>query len=61
MKTVLVWFLITYGFNDQPVFSPPFPTQSECAKAQSLVVKNFDSGFRKVSKCVQLEVVQIAN
>lgn len=36
MKTVLVWYLLTFGYNNSMVWSPPFPTAEECERVKQV-------------------------
>ena len=54
MKTMLVWFFVTYGANGSAVFSPAFETQAECQRVANELIE-FHRGTR--GRCVQMTVV----
>lgn len=49
MKTVLVWYLITYSYSVH--YSPPMPSLAECRRVQA------DAGLKERGRCVLIEEV----
>ena len=52
MKTLIVWFLVSYGSNGAPGFSPTFPSLQACEQFKQVVYEGYGSG-----KCVQTTIV----
>lgn len=60
MKTILVWFLVTYGQHGVLSYSPMFETVQECQRVQSTIFPAASgSGWTTNMRatCVQMTVV----
>ena len=53
MKTLIVWFLVSYGSNSSISFSPTFPTLQACEQFKQAVYE----GYMHKGKCVQTTIV----
>lgn len=54
MKTILVWYLITVGYNSAIHWSPAMATLEECQRVQKVYAEATDG---KRAKCIQLNEV----
>ncbi len=53
MKTLIVWFLVSYGSNSALGFSPTFPSLQACEQFKQAVYE----GYMHKGKCVQATIV----
>ena len=51
--TMLVWFLVTSGYNGPQMWSPPMPTLQECERVQQVLAR----GTLAQGRCVQMTTV----
>jgi hypothetical protein len=56
MNTVLVWVLVTFGYNDVTSYSPPVSTLKECQQIAKAIESSYSQNRNPV--CLHLRIVK---
>lgn len=55
MKTILVWYLVSFGTNSALHWSPPLPSLQECQRIQAVYIQQRKYSSGRV--CIQINEV----